>query len=160
MGRSVSLAGVGQRVGEASRRRLALRTGDRYRRVVGPVVRFPAGIVPAVAAFAVAGAIGGRVGIAVASAWIAISGSYCLLNFLACGETHCAVTGPGWTLTALLGFVAVAMPGGSLSWFHPNVEVGFYLAVLAIGYGLEWALVPRAGRHAPGHEDRPHAEGR
>jgi hypothetical protein len=72
-------------------------------------------VVLTLAAFAGAGAVGGRAGAAIAGAWMAVLGTYCLANFGHCRETHCAVTGPGWTLAALLGFAAVITPGVGLS---------------------------------------------
>src|SRR5260370_7354538 len=86
-----------------------------YLRLVHPVVRGCRGIAIGVAVFAAAGALGGRGGLALASGYLAFLGSYCLLNFRQCRETHCAITGPGWTLAALLGLAAVAAPGPALS---------------------------------------------
>jgi hypothetical protein len=87
---------------------------ERYLRLVHPVVRGCRGIVAAVAMFSAAGAIGGRGGLALASGYLAFLGSYCLLNFRQCRETHCAITGPSWALAALLGLAAVAAPGSAL----------------------------------------------
>ena len=95
---------------------------ERYLRLVHPVVRGRRGIVAAVAVFSAAGAIGGRGGLALASGYLAFLGSYCLLNFRQCRETHCAITGPGWTLAALLGLAAVAAPGWALSWYGVTGE--------------------------------------
>src|SRR5712692_309015 len=90
----------------------------RYLRLIRPVVRGCPGIVAAVAVFSAAAAIGGRGGLAIASSYLAFLGSYCLLNFRQCRETHCAVTGPGWTLVALLGLAAALAPGSELSWYR------------------------------------------
>lgn len=136
-----------------------MRAADRYHHFVEPLARFPAGSLLAVVAFVVAAGIGGRAGIAMASAWVAVSGTYCVLNFLHCGETHCAVTGLGWTLAALLGFAAAAMPGESLGWYRPPVEAAVFVAVLAIGYALEAVLAAPTEGHRWGHEDG-YAEGR
>ena len=68
---------------------------EHYRRAVEPAVRGVAGVVVTVAFFSAAAAVGGRGGVAIASAWIAVAGTYCLANFWHCRETHCAVTGPG-----------------------------------------------------------------
>ena len=35
-------------------------------------------------------------------AWFILYGIYCVQNFLACREVHCAITGPGFLLAALL----------------------------------------------------------
>src|SRR5260370_30414049 len=81
-----------------------------YLRVTGPVLRGPAGVLIAVASFAVGGEVGGRAGLAIASAYVTVIGVYCLLNFLYCllnflycREAHCGVTGPGFLPTARLG---------------------------------------------------------
>ena len=117
-----------------------------YLRVPGWVLRGPAGVLIAVASFAVAGAVGGRAGLAMASGYVTVIGTYCLLNFLQCRETHCAVTGPGFTLAALLGFAATLVPGPALSWYRTGTEAAVYLAVLAAGYALERAVAARTGR--------------
>jgi hypothetical protein len=118
----------------------------RYVRVTGPVLRGPAGVLVAVGSFAVAGAVGGRAGLAVASTYVTVIGVYCLLNFLHCRETHCAVTGPGFLLAAALGFAAALVPGSVLSWYRTGTEAAVFLAVLAAGYGLELAVAARTGR--------------
>ena len=120
----------------------------RYLRLVHPVVRGCRGIVVAVAVFAAAGAIGGRGGLALASGYLVFLGSYCLLNFRECRETHCAITGPGWTLAALLGLAAVAAPGPALSWYGVTGESIAAIAICTVGYGLEWRVAARTGRRA------------
>jgi len=104
--------------------------------------------VAAVAVFSAAGAIGGRGGLALASGYLAFLGSYCLLNFRQCRETHCAITGPGWTLAALLGLAAVAAPGPALSWCGVTGESVAAITICALGYGLEWRVAARTGRRA------------
>jgi len=110
------------------------------------VLRGPAGALTAVASFAAGGAVGGRAGLAIASAYVTAIGVYCLLNFLRCRETHCAVTGPGFLLAAALGFAAALVPGSALSWYRTGTEAIVYLVVLAAGYGLELAVAGRTGR--------------
>ncbi len=122
------------------------RVAGSYLRVTGPVLRGPAGVLVAVASFAAGGAVGGRAGLAIASTYVTAIGVYCLLNFLRCRETHCAVTGPGFVLTAALGFAAALAPGPALSWYRTSTEAIVYLAVLAAGYGLEQAVAARTGR--------------
>jgi hypothetical protein len=117
-----------------------------YLRVTGPVLRGPGGILVAVASFAAGGAVGGRAGLAIASAYVTVIGVYCLLNFLYCRETHCAVTGPGFLLTSALGFAAALLPGSALSWYRTGTEAIVYLVILAVGYGLEQAVAARTGR--------------
>ena len=90
---------------------------DRYRRAVEPAVRGVTGVVVPVAFFSAGAAVGGRAGVAIASVWVMVAGMYCLANFRHCRETHCAVTGPGWTLAALLGFAAALAPGTGLAWY-------------------------------------------
>jgi hypothetical protein len=132
---------------------------ERYRRVVEPAVRGVAGVVVTVAFFAAAAEVGGRGGVAIASAWVAVAGTYCLSNFWHCRETHCAVTGPGWTLAAALGFAAALAPGASLSWYRVNVEAIVFVVILAAGYGLEYLVVARTGRRALGQAGQ-HAQDR
>lgn len=124
------------------------RTGvtESYLRVTGPVLRGPAGVLIAVASFAAGAAVGGRAGLAIASTYVAVTGTYCLLNFLRCRETHCAVTGPGFLLTAALGFAAALVPGPALAWYRTGTEAVAYLVILAAGYALEWAVAARTGR--------------
>lgn len=117
-----------------------------YLRVAGPVLRGPAGVLVAVASFAAGGAVGGRAGLAIASTYVTGIGAYCLLNFLRCREIHCAVTGPGFLLTAALGFTSALAPGSALSWYRTGTEAVAYLVILAAGYGLEQAVAARTGR--------------
>jgi hypothetical protein len=131
---------------------------ERFRRAVEPAVRGVAGVVVTVAFFAAAAAVGGRGGVAIASAWVAVAGSYCLANFRHCRETHCAVTGPGWTLAAVLGFAAALAPGIGLSWYRVNVETMVFVVILAAGYGLEYVMA-RTGRRALGQAGQ-HAQDR
>jgi hypothetical protein len=132
---------------------------ERYRRVVEPAVRGVAGVVVTVAFFAAAAEVGGRGGVAIASAWVAVAGTYCLANFWHCRETHCAVTGPGWTLAAVLGLAAALAPGASLSWYRVNVEAIVIVVILAAGYGLEYLVAARTGRRALGQAGQ-HAQDR
>jgi len=132
---------------------------ERYRRGAEPAVRGVTGVVVTVAFFAVAAAVGGRGGVAIASAWVAVAGTYCLANFWHCRETHCAVTGPGWTLAAALGFAAALAPGAGLSWYRVNVETLVFVVILAAGYGLECLVAARTGRRVPGQEGQ-HAQNR
>ena len=121
-----------------------------YVRVTAPVLRGPAGVLVAVVSFAVAGAVGGRAGLAVASGYVTVIGAYCLLNFLHCRETHCGVTGPGFLLTAMLGFAAALVPGLVLSWYRTGTEAIVCLVILAAGYAVERAVAARSGRRVPG----------
>lgn len=121
---------------------------ERSLRLVEPVVRGPAVVVVTIAIFAAAGVVGGRGGVAAASAYVLFLGTYCLLNFWHCRETHCVVTGAGWTPLALLGFAAALTPAASMSWFRVNVESAAFLVILAAGYALEWAVAARTGRRA------------
>jgi hypothetical protein len=132
---------------------------ERYRRAVEPAVRGVAGVVLTVVFFAAAAAVGGRGGVAVASTWVAIAGTYCLANFWHCRETHCAVTGPGWTLAAVLGFAAALAPGAALGWYRVTAETVVFVVILAAGYGLEYLVAARTGRRALGRVDQ-HAQDR
>jgi hypothetical protein len=139
---------------------------DRYRRAVEPAVRGVAGVVISVAFFAAGAAVGGRAGVAIASVWVLVAGLYCLANFWHCRETHCAVTGPGWALAAVLGFAAALAPGTGLAWYRVNAAVAVFVVVLAAGFGLEWLVAARTGRRTLGRARRPagpegeHAEDR
>ena len=133
---------------------------ERYRRAVEPAVRGVAGVMVTVVFFAAAAAVGGRAGVAIASTWVAIAGTYCLANFWHCRETHCAVTGPGWTLAALLGFAAAATPGAGLSWYRVTAQAVVFVAVLAAGYGLEHLVAARTGRSVLLERDGGHAQDR
>jgi hypothetical protein len=137
------------RVSPPASRPGAGRIAARYVSVTGPVLRGPAGVAVAVASFAVAGGVGGRAGLAVASGYVAVIGTYCLLNFLHCRETHCGVTGPGFLLAAAVGFAAALVPGSALSWYRTRTEAAVFLVILAAGYALEWALAARTGRRVP-----------
>ena len=128
---------------------------DRYRRAVEPAVRGVAGVLLPVAFFAAGAAVGGRAGLAIASVWVAIAGLYCLANFWHCRETHCAVTGPGWTLAAALGFAAALAPGTALAWYRVNAAVVVFVAVLAAGFGLEWLVASRTGHRTLGRGPLP-----
>jgi hypothetical protein len=139
---------------------------DRYRRAVEPAVRGVAGVMVPVAFFVAGAAVGGRGGVAIASVWVAVAGLYCLANFWHCRETHCAVTGPGWTLAALLGFAAALAPGTGLAWYRVTAAAVVFVVVLAAGFGLEWLVASRTGRRTLGTPPPPrepegeHAEDR
>ena len=132
---------------------------ESYRHAMEPAVRGVAGVVVTVAFFAAAAAVGGRGGVAIASVWVAIAGTYCLANFRHCRETHCAVTGPGWALAAVLGFAAALAPGSALAWYRVSVETMVFVVILAAGYGLEYLVAARTGRRALG-QVRQHAQDR
>ena len=123
---------------------------DRCRRTVEPAVRGVAGVVVPVVFFAAGAAVGGRAGLAIASVWVAIAGLYCMANFWHCRETHCAVTGPGWTLAAALGFAAALAPGSALAWYRVNAAAVVFVMVLVAGFGLEWLVASRTGRRTLG----------
>lgn len=122
----------------------------RYLRLVGAVVRGPLGVALIVAVFLGAGALGGRAGLALAGTYLVFLGSYCVLNFWHCRETHCVVTGPGWTVAGLLGWAGAVLPGGALSWYTVNTASVATIGVLVAGYGLEWAIAANTGRHRLG----------
>jgi hypothetical protein len=103
--------------------------------------------------------VGGRGGVAIASAWVAVAGSYCLANFWHSREIHCAVTGPDWTLATVLGIAAALAPGTGLSWYRVGVETIVFVVILAAGYGLEYVVAARTGRPALGQAGQ-HAQDR
>lgn len=97
-----------------------------------------------------ASAVGGHAGLVLASGWLLFVGTWCVGNFLHCRETHCGVTGPGWTLVALVGFAAVLAPDAGLAWYSVGVEVVATLVILALGYGLQWTVRAVTGRRTLG----------
>jgi hypothetical protein len=134
--------------GDGSHSRPLARVAAAYVRVAGPALRGLAGVLVAVASFAAGGAVGGRAGLAIASAYVTVIGAYCLLNFLHCRETHCAVTGPGFLLAAAFGFAAALLPGPALSWYRTGTQTAVFLVILAAGHGLERAVAARTGSRA------------
>ena len=80
-----------------------------------------------------------------AGPWRAWGRPCCLLNFRQCRETHCAITGPGWALAALLGLAAVLAPGSALSWYGVTGEGIAAIAICVLGYGVERAAASRTG---------------
>ena len=123
---------------------------SRFRRLVEPVVRGPSGILVTAAVFGVSAGIGGRTGVALASLWVLVSGTYCLANWWCCRETHCVLTGAGWTLVALVGLAAGVAPGGVLGWYRVDVLALLYLGILGAGYAFEGAVAARTGHHSLG----------
>ena len=116
----------------------------RWLRPIEAVLRGPVDVAITIAVFVTAGALDGRAGLAVAGGWLLLSGLYCVLNFWLCRETHCVVTGVGWTLLGLLGLVAAMGP--ILPWYRVGIELVGYLVVLAAGYALQWVMAARTGR--------------
>lgn len=119
---------------------------SRYRRLLEPVVRGRLGVAVTVGVFLVAAGVGGSGGVAVAGVWALVSGTYCLANFWCCRETHCVVTGTGWTASGLAA-VAMSVSGEALGWLRAGVVALAYLVVLGAGYGLEALVAARTGRH-------------
>jgi hypothetical protein len=102
-------------------------------------------VVLTVGFFAAGGALGGRAGLALASAWVMALAAYCLVNFWHCREAHCVVTGPGWSVAGLLGFAAVLTPGAGLAWYRPEILSEMFLVVFGLGYALECTVRMRTG---------------
>jgi hypothetical protein len=98
--------------------------------------------------FALASSLGGRAGVAVAGGYSAFVGGYCLLNFRACREAHCAVTGPGFAAAGLLGLTAAAWPGPVLSWYSVRLEAIAFLAILVGGCIFERTLAGHVGQRS------------
>jgi hypothetical protein len=118
----------------------------RYLRIVGAVVRGPVGLALIVAVFFVSSVIGGRAGLAIAGSYLLVLGSYCVLNFWHCRETHCVVTGPGWTAIGALGVAAALLPGTLMLWFSIATLSSATIAVFLVGCCLEWVVGRRTGR--------------
>jgi hypothetical protein len=118
----------------------------RYLRAIEGPTRGPIGVMLFAATLVAASVVGGRAGLMLASGWLLFVGTWCVGNFVHCRETHCGVTGPGWTLLALVGFAAVLTPGMGLGWYSVRVEVVATLVILALGYGLQWTVAAITGR--------------
>ncbi|MGI8563724.1 MAG: hypothetical protein ACR2MZ_09255 [Candidatus Dormibacter sp.] len=73
-------------------------------------------------------------------------GSYCIRNFIACRETHCAITGPGWILVGVaagLGSLSVLrIPDWGFTWLA-------YVAVAGLGFGLQRLVGPTLRGRGP-----------
>jgi hypothetical protein len=132
---------------------------EQVRRAVEPAVRGAAGVGRDGGFFAAAAVVGGRGGVAIASARVAVADTYCLANFWHCREMHCAVTGPGWTLARCSASPPRWHPGADLAWYRVNVETMVFVVILAAGYGLEYVVTARTGRRALG-QVTPHAQDR
>ena len=117
--------------------------------VLDRVTRGPLALAVGVGVFALAAAAGGRAGVAIAGGYVALFGGYCLLNFWACREAHCALTGPGFTAVGVLGCVAAAWPGGALDWYREGVVADAFLAVIAVGFAYERTIATRTGQRPP-----------
>lgn len=118
-----------------------------YRRLTYLLLRGPLGVVLTIVVLGAASAWDGRGGLALASAWVLLSGTYCLLNFWHCRETHCVVTGLGWTPLGLLGLAIAAAPATRLSWHEWwELEVAAYLVILVAGFTLQYVVASRTGR--------------
>jgi FtsH-binding integral membrane protein len=71
-----------------------------------------------------------------AAAFFALYGGYCVQNFIRCREVHCAVTGPGFLIAALLMLLRVAGVG-HYEYTLPWIVV---VASACTGYCVQWAL--------------------
>lgn len=112
----------------------------RYLRAVERSQRGMAGVALFAATLAVALVVGSRIGLILVSGWLLFVGTWCVGNFVRCRETHCGVTGPGWTLIAVVGFAAALAPDAGLRWYSVGLEIMATLVILAIGYGLQWTV--------------------
>ena len=77
---------------------------------------------------------------AVTAGWFA-AGLMCLWNFRSCGRYHCAITGPGFLGIGILSLIEALDIINLQEW----IEWSIFLAVLAIGFGLEYAYKLREG---------------
>ncbi len=112
-------------------------TADRFLAATRP------SIVPLLAGLAlVASAIGDHVAnapaLVVFAAYAAVAGAWCDLNFVRRHESHCLVTGLGWTGLALAALVAAAVEPATIGWFWPAFEA---VLVAAVAFGLGWGLL-------------------
>lgn len=76
-----------------------------------------------------------------AFAWFAFYGIYCLQNFAACREVHCAVTGPGFSLAAVFAISRVT----GLAHFDPLLPWTIFAAAACAGWIVEYVYERRYG---------------
>lgn len=119
---------------------------DRYRTLMAPFVRGCTGLCFALIVFALASSLPPEAGLLLGSSWCLWAGSYCLVNYWRCRETHCMVTGPGWLAVGLVGVISAA----SGMWFSRNAVLDAAVLVVLLGYGLEWVWAAATHRHSFG----------
>ncbi|HLI05746.1 MAG TPA: hypothetical protein VKV40_04185 [Ktedonobacteraceae bacterium] len=75
--------------------------------------------------------------------YFAAFGFYCLQNFVGCREYHCMITGPGFTLAALVMLLRI------IGIFDHGFGLPYLIGALAslIGFTLEWRYWKRTGSH-------------
>ncbi|MGH9974740.1 MAG: hypothetical protein ACRD8Z_02745 [Nitrososphaeraceae archaeon] len=77
---------------------------------------------------------------AITAGWFA-AGLMCLWNFKSCRRYHCAITGPGFLGIGILSLIEILDIINLQEW----IEWSIFLAVLTIGFGLEYANRLREG---------------
>ena len=70
-------------------------------------------------------------------------GTYCIRNFFHCRETHCAVTGPVWTV---VGLISTAGAAGLIHVGDWGLVWILYLLGAVVGYLLQAGLSAKLGR--------------
>lgn len=93
---------------------------------------------------------GPRLGLALFGVGSLAAGLWCILNFWRCRHAHCLITGPGFSLVALLSFTGVAV-GRTLV---AGAEGWIFDAVLALGILFEIAWRQVHGDKAVAREAR------
>ncbi len=75
--------------------------------------------------------------------YFAAFGFYCIQNFVGCREYHCMITGPGFTLAAIVMLLRIT------GVFDHGFGIPYLIGGLAflIGFTLEWRYWRRTGSH-------------
>lgn len=116
---------------------------DVYTNVTGPLLRGCVVFLTVAVAAAASSALGPVTGLLIAAAFFLVAGTYCLANFARCRETHCIVTGPGWSVLAIAGF------GATVAGRDIRGEAWTAFLVIAIaGYAFEAAWRAARGSYA------------
>lgn len=73
--------------------------------------------------------------------WFILYAIYCVQNFLVCREVHCAITGPGFLLAALLA----ALRLGGIATYDPMFPWTIFAAAAVCGKCVEYLYERRHG---------------
>lgn len=76
-----------------------------------------------------------------AFSWFALYGIYCIQNFLSCREVHCGITGPGFTIAAVLALLHLRGVGT----YDPLLPWSVFAAAAIVGRIVEYAHEKRHG---------------
>lgn len=116
---------------------------DVYTSVTAPFLRGCVVFLTVAVAVAASSALGPVTGLLVEAAFFLVAGTYCLANFARCRETHCIVTGPGWSALAIVG-VGATVAGRDI---RGEAWTAFLVIAIA-GYAFEAAWRAARGGYA------------